>query len=171
MYTAALFFCWILPELQRLEAFAVGCGLAVLITIGHVTILSQIMSWYRRKSQQLLASGKLSGVAPVFYFSVTILLMLLLHVFDSGFWGCVLWTMRLIPNIHDALYFSANTYTSLGYGNMVLSSDWRELSPLIAISGLFTFACTTGQLFNVMGYHRDNVDDLKAKREQKSSSA
>ena len=170
MYTAARFFCWIFPDLQRLEALAVGCCLAVLITLFHVTILNQIMSWYRKKSQQLLASGKLSGVAPLLSFSTTILLMLLLHVLDSGIWGCVLWTMRLIPNLHDAFYFSANTYTSLGYGNMILSPDWRELSPLIAISGLFTFACTTGQLFTVMGYHRGNVDDLKAKREQKDSS-
>jgi len=41
----------------------------------------------------------------------------------------MLYGLKLIPEIHDALYFAANTYTSLGYGDMLLTYDWRKLSP------------------------------------------
>ena len=97
--------------------------------------------------------------------------MLLLHIFDTCIWGLILFEMHLIPDIHNAFYFAANTYTSLGYGDVPLSLDWRELSPLMAMSGLFTFACTTGQLFNVMGQHRGIIAELRAKREKRTAAA
>ena len=74
--------------------------------------------------------------------------------------------MKLIPNIHDAVYFAANTYTSLGYGDVPLSVDWRELSPLMAMSGLFTFACTTSQLYAVIGSYQETVAELRLKRKE-----
>ena len=150
----------ILPDVVRFEAFGLGCVLAVLITFVHVIGLGRIASLYRKKTRHLVVSKQHPLVAS-WYLGGTILLMLLLHILDMCIWGLILFGMHLIPDIHNAFYFAANTYTSLGYGGVPLSLDWRELSPLIAISGLFTFACTTGQLFNVMGQHRDIVTELE----------
>ena len=38
------------------------------------------------------------------------------------------------------------------------------MSPIIAISGLFTFAWTTSELFNIVGYQRDLLQKLRAPR-------
>jgi hypothetical protein len=105
-----------------------------------------------------------------FYFSVTILLLLLLHIGDACIWAVILNRMHLFPNFPDAIDFSANTYTSLGYGDMPLPYNWRELSPLMAISGLFTFACTTGTLFNIMGVHRDVIEKIESTAQMKVDS-
>jgi hypothetical protein len=43
---------------------------------------------------------------------------------------------------------------------MPLGFGWRELGPMMAISGLFTFAWTTGVMFNVVGYQRQLIDQL-----------
>lgn len=153
------------PDSVRFEAFGLGCVLAVGITLIHVTGLGRIADLYRKKTQKLVVSDRHPFLAS-WYFSWTILFMLLLHIVDIWIWGSILFGMNLIPNIHDAFYFAANTYTSLGYGDVPLGLDWRELSPLMAISGLFTFACTTGQLFNVMGQHRSIVAELTSKRER-----
>jgi hypothetical protein len=48
---------------------------------------------------------------------------------------------------------------------MALPQSWHELSPMIAISGLFTFAWTTSEMFNIVGYQHDLVAELSAKRE------
>ncbi len=158
--------CWFSSDIARSEALGLGILLAVLVTLYHIAGLNKIVAVYQRKSESLRQQHKLPIVAG-WYFAVTILLMLLLHTSDTCIWACVLYAMKLIPNVHDAFYFSANTYTSLGYGDVPLSLDWRELSPLMAISGLFTFACTTGQLFNVMGCHNAVVAALKAARAAK----
>jgi hypothetical protein len=164
MFISSLVF----PNELRLEAFGLGCLLAVLITLFHVTGLGQIVSLFGRQSETLRARVGPPLLASC-YLGTTVLLMLLLHVCDTCIWAFVLHGMKLIPDIHDAFYFSANTYTSLGYGDVPLSRDWRELSPLMAISGLFTFACTTSQLFNVMGGHHETVAELRSKH--KNSAA
>ena len=93
--------------------------------------------------------------------------MLFLHVFEFCVWGLVLRATGLIGNIRDSMYFSANTYTTIGYGQMVLPYNWRELSPLMAISGLFTFAWTTGEMFNIVEGHHQLVEELTVLRDKK----
>jgi hypothetical protein len=39
---------------------------------------------------------------------------------------------------------------------------------MMAISGLFTFAWTTSEMFNIVGFHHDLVADLAASRKQKT---
>jgi len=36
-------------------------------------------------------------------------------------------------------------------GSMAFPRAWHELSPIIAIAGLFAFAWTTSELFNIVG--------------------
>jgi len=168
MCDATLFSYSISHDLTRFEAIGLGCLFAVVITLIHITGLSGIANWSHGKSR-LLREKQAPPVVASWYFGTTILLMLLLHIGDTLIWGFIVYAMKLIPNIHDAFYFSANTYTSLGYGDVLLSYDWRELSPLMAMSGLFTFACTTGQLFNVMGDHHSIVAELRAKGSTKNA--
>jgi hypothetical protein len=47
---------------------------------------------------------------------------------------------------------------------MILPHNWHELSPMIAIAGLFTFAWTTSEMFNTVGEQHDLVAELSAKR-------
>jgi hypothetical protein len=75
----------------------------------------------------------------------------------------------LILNLRDSVYFSANTYTTIGYGKMILPENWRELSPIMAISGLFTFAWTTGQMFELVGFRRKLSEDLATLQKQRKS--
>jgi hypothetical protein len=91
---------------------------------------------------------------------------LFLHISELTIWGVVLNVSGLVPNLRDSVYFSANTYTTIGYGKMILPESWRELSPIMAISGLFTFAWTTGQMFELVGSRRALTKDLAALREK-----
>ena len=93
-------------------------------------------------------------------FGRAVLLMLVLHIVDMTIWATVMVRLGLIPDVRDSLYFTANSYTTLGYGGMPLGFGWRELGPMMAISGLFTFAWTTGTMFNVVAYQRELIDQL-----------
>jgi hypothetical protein len=64
------------------------------------------------------------------------------------------------------MYFCANAYTTLGMGNLDLGEHWRILSPIIAISGLFTFAWTTSSLVDVVSTHTRILEQLELERER-----
>ena len=52
-----------------------------------------------------------------------------------------------ISTFEKAFYFSAQNYTTLGYGDIVLSDRWRLLGPLEAINGLLLFGLSTAAMF------------------------
>jgi hypothetical protein len=152
---------WFVSQREdRAGALALGCAMLVAITLFHGTGLDRIVGLYKRKSQKCVQSPW-HPVMAQYYFGWAILLMLLLHIADTSIWAVVLNVTKLIPNIHDSFYFSANTYTTLGYGDVLLPPGWRELCPIMAISGLFTFAWTTGQMFNLVGIHHDVAEEMR----------
>ena len=67
---------------------------------------------------------------------------------------------------HDAIYYCANTYTTLGMGNLDIDKNWRNISPIIAISGLFTFAWTTRALVDVVASNGRLLELLEDERER-----
>jgi Ion channel len=144
-----------------LEVLGSGSVMLVMITLIHGAGLDRIVDHYRKRSQFLLERRCPPQLASVI-FSYAILLMLFLHILELTIWGVVLKLSGLIPNFRDSVYFSANTYTTIGYGQMILPESWRELSPIIAISGLFTFAWTTGQMFELVSNRRALAEELSA---------
>ena len=43
---------------------------------------------------------------------------------------------RRMPGLQSALYFSAVTYTTTGYGDLVLPPEWRLLGGIEALTGI-----------------------------------
>ena len=140
-----------------------GGTMLVIITILHGFGLDLIVVRYKRKATKLRRE-KWHPRLAVLVFAGAIFLMLLLHLTEICVWGLVLLGGGLVHSLHEAVYFSANTYTTLGMGSMVLPYSWHELGPIIAIAGLFTFAWTTSEMFNIVGEQHTLVEDLWAKR-------
>jgi hypothetical protein len=61
-------------------------------------------------------------------------------------WALLYWRLGLFRNVEEALYFSGVTFTSLGYGDLVIKGDARLLAPLEATTGLTMFAIATALL-------------------------
>lgn len=50
----------------------------------------------------------------------------------------------------SALYFSAVTYTTTGYGDLLLPTDWRLVGAVEALTGILMCGWTTGFFFAVV---------------------
>jgi hypothetical protein len=92
--------------------------------------------------------------------------MLDLHIVEILVWSFALNRTGLIVHSYDAIYFCANCYTTLGMGKVDVEEHWRILSPIIGISGLFTFAWTTSALVDIVASNRRLLNRLEDKREQ-----
>jgi len=157
----------VFSDFVPLEVLLFGGAMLVIVVLIHGAGLDRIVARYKRRSDLLRNKGVHPHLATLI-FATSILLMLLLHITEACIWGVVLNKSGLIASLRDSIYFSANTYTTIGYGLMILPQSWRELSPIMAISGLFTFAWTTGEMFGIVGQQRELMLDLRTRRAQRN---
>jgi hypothetical protein len=80
----------------------------------------------------------------------TALLALAAHLIEITAWAGVFDLCREFPNFAPAFYHSAVNYTSLGYGDVVMSSSWKLLGPLETADGMLMFGVSTAMLFAVI---------------------
>jgi len=92
--------------------------------------------------------------------------MLDLHLVEILLWAFAINHVGFIKHANDAIYFCANCYTTLGLGKVDVEEHWKIISPVIGISGLFTFAWTTSALVDVVASNRRVIDQLEDEREQ-----
>jgi len=76
--------------------------------------------------------------------------IVLLHLIQITAWAlCYLWTDAM-ADLPSALYFSAVTYTTTGYGDLVLPEDWRLVGAIEALTGILMCGLSTGFFFAVV---------------------
>jgi voltage-gated potassium channel len=83
----------------------------------------------------------------------TAIVLITLHLVEILIWALayiLVLPQGELPTLESALYFSAVTFTTLGYGDITLSSDWRLLSGFEAIDGILLIGWTTAFLFAVL---------------------
>jgi len=76
--------------------------------------------------------------------------MFLAIVIEAWLWALVyLYNPQIttIPDLETAFYFSMVTFTTLGYGDVVLTGHWRALASIQAANGVIIFGWTTALIF------------------------
>ena len=74
------------------------------------------------------------------------LAIVLLHGLSILLWaGFYRW--RCFPSWEAAFYFSASSYSTVGYGDVVLPSAWRLLGPLESVIGVLMCGISVSVLF------------------------
>src|ERR1035438_2922754 len=76
--------------------------------------------------------------------------LILLHLAEISIWGLFYLWRGCLPNAEAAFYFSGVTYTTLGYGDVVLAKPWRLLGPIEGLMGVLMCGLSTGYFFVVV---------------------
>ncbi|HET7512421.1 MAG TPA: ion channel [Chthoniobacterales bacterium] len=74
---------------------------------------------------------------------------ILSHLLQIFTWGSVYAAAGAIRDLASAFYFSAVTYTTTGYGDLVLPQQWRVVGGIEALTGILMCGLSTGLFFGV----------------------
>ena len=69
------------------------------------------------------------------------------HLVEIGLWAILLVLCKEFQELGTAYYHSAVIYTTLGYGDLLLSPAWRLLGPLEATNGALMFGVSAAVVF------------------------
>ena len=103
--------------------------LVCLILQVAATFLS--VRYYVRQSRRTPSGGRLfGGMRP---FLIVMIVMMLGNFLQIVIWGAIFIWLGEFHELYEAVYHSAVNFTSLGYGDVVMSTRWKLLGPLEAV--------------------------------------
>ncbi len=79
--------------------------------------------------------------------AVFVLWLFLATVIEVWIWAILYLVLGAHGTLEEAVYFSTSTFTTLGFGDIVLDEEWRVLSSFEAANGLLMFGWTTALVF------------------------
>jgi hypothetical protein len=95
--------------------------------------------------------GKDKGFGfDTYVISVVLLVLFIGHLFQVGIWAALFLYLGEFNDFHTAFYHSMVNFASLGYGDIVMSEDWRMLGALESSIGVLMFGLSAGAILSVM---------------------
>ena len=80
------------------------------------------------------------------------MLVVLLHLVQVVLWALVFWGARQVSTLETAVYFSIITYTTVGFGDVVLGPPWRLLAGIEGLTGIILVGWSTAFVFAVVNH-------------------
>ena len=77
-------------------------------------------------------------------------LLIVIHMFAIFVWALFFWLAKCLPTLESSFYFSAVTYATIGYGDLVLPKEWRMLGPIEGFTGILMFGLSTAFFFIIV---------------------
>ena len=92
-----------------------------------------------------------------FVMIVTVLVLMAAHLSEVVVWASAYAVLNAAPNGSDVVYFSFVNYTTLGYGDITPTEDWKLLGPMTAMNGVLLFGWSTAVIFQVLSKAMQNT--------------
>lgn len=126
---------------------AIGTVIIVVMAMFHAAGLLavfHILQWIEARSETWHESVRI-----VMLLGTAVLMIVAIHTTELWGWAGVYYLLGEFDRFENALYFSAVTATTLGYGDITLSPEWRLLSSFEGMGGLILFGTSTAFLLSL----------------------
>lgn len=131
-----------------LTELSVAAMIVFVCLLLHVTGLLLMGEWLIRRRAYLEQQG-----ARIRYGILMVLLfagIMLLHLIETSLWAGFYYTRSLFKDFETSLYFSLTSYTTIGYGDVLLPQRWRLLGAIEGVTGVLFCGISTAFIFAVM---------------------
>ena len=133
---------------MTLANFLIGLPMTLLCLVVQTGVTYWCVRRYVRQSTgPAIQRGSISGVRPLF---VAMLAMMVGNMVQIMLWGTLFMWLGEFGEFYDAVYHSAVNFTSLGYGDIVMSRNRKLLGPLEAHDGVLMLGMTAAALMAIL---------------------
>jgi len=126
----------------------IGLPSMLLCLIVQLTVTFWSVRYYVRHSDR---SGSPDGtrvhLGPLL---VAVLIMMLGNFAQIALWGSLFYWLGEFGQYYEAVFHSAVNFTSLGYGDVIMSKRWKLLGPLEALDGILMLGLTGAALMAIL---------------------
>jgi hypothetical protein len=127
---------------------AVG-SVAVLCTIFiHALAIGATVNFFRYERKRGRTGRGLLVDLPILV--LTIAFAFVAHLIEITLWAVLFVICGEFKDIAGAYYHSAVNYSTLGYGDVIMSPSWKLLGPLEAADGALMFGVSTAMIFAII---------------------
>jgi hypothetical protein len=149
-----------------LSKLLIAWSLMALCVIVHAMGTTAALRWLRHTTARvpaLLVEPRLKTVVQRllalmdarFWFTTWLLVrvagwIILLHLVEIAIWAFFYTWKHGMPDLQSALYFSAVTYTTTGYGDLLLPNEWRLVGGIEALTGILMCGWSAAFFFAVV---------------------
>ena len=134
---------------QLMPPLAVATGMIVLTVVIHMIGLIVLMAMLQSRSHNLkpMQNALRQGVFIV----LVVLGLVVIHAVEIWLYALVYLALGALHTLESALYFSTSTFTTVGYGDVVLDERWRMVAALEGFNGFLLIGWSTAFLVSVIG--------------------
>lgn len=125
---------------------AIALALMAVCVVVHALVIALLFRWltHRRLPTHLDFLRSAALLVRVAFWLV------LAHLLEMAIWAVALVWLGALPDLVDSTYFSMVTYTTVGYGDVVLPLRWHPLAGVEGLTGILLAGWSTGFLFAFM---------------------
>lgn len=125
----------------------IGAILMVATTVIHAGGMMMVLSMIRKRERRVELRLRWRRVYKV---GGIVLMMFYISILEVLLWAITYLSLNAIDGFEEAFYFSMVTFTTLGYGDIVLHERWRVLGSFEAANGIIMFGWTTAIVIAVV---------------------
>lgn len=125
----------------------------------HALVLDALIKNIRRIETAVLQRVEYRTWKPVALAAV-VLTVFMAHVVEIWIWALVYYFVRALPDFETALYFSTTAFTTVGFGDIMPTAQWRLFGAIEGANGFMLFGWSTAFTFEILSqlYRREGED-------------
>jgi hypothetical protein len=137
-----------IPRIATLIPLAVGASAIVATVLIHTLTLKVTVDFLRHERRR-------GRTGANFWLDTAIVALVLSFALVAHLSGIAVWAGLFVfcgefAEYGTAYYHSAVNYTTLGYGDVIMTPSWRLLGPLEGANGALMFGVSTALIFAVI---------------------
>ncbi len=135
--------------MSGLQQVLLGSGILTLCAVIHVLAVALSLPLFKSLAR-IVPEGKHPVRRIIIFLLMTVAIVLGAHTVQIWGWAAIFMLVSDLPDVATSFYFSAVTYTTLGYGDVVLAESARIIATFCAVTGLLTFGISTAFMIGVL---------------------
>jgi len=129
---------------ELVVAFSI-VAICLVIHVASIVFIADWMLDQRDKRKDRMGTPGYMGLLIAAFSAIIIL-----HMIEIAIWAVFYFGYSLFPDFETALYFSTTSYTTIGFGDVVLPRAWRMLGGIEGVTGVLLCGLSTAFVFAIV---------------------